>query len=126
LYITMNTAAGVRDVDAHYIETARSFGLTASAGTGSHRACIGAVHLRRAPSGMGLRRQGMVIAELWVTTGTGKLLTDLGTAVSSTSTSLGADHHRRRRARQLGPPGPAEIVAPWSDVEAGVRAFKRS
>jgi ABC-type nitrate/sulfonate/bicarbonate transport system permease component len=79
VYITMNTTAGVRNVDPGHIETARAFGANPL------QVAYKVILWDSLPYifaglrlGFGFAVKGMVVAELWVTTGTGKLLVDLG------------------------------------------------
>jgi ABC-type nitrate/sulfonate/bicarbonate transport system permease component len=75
----MNTAAGVRYVDRRLLETARAFN------TPPIRLFTRVLLPAAAPSivagvrlGLGLALKGMVIAELWIISGTGGLLTHFG------------------------------------------------
>ncbi|HEV8564532.1 MAG TPA: ABC transporter permease subunit [Actinomycetota bacterium] len=75
----MNTAAGVRYVDKNLIETARAFC------TGPRRTLIQVYLPAAAPFvlagirlGLGMALKGMIIAELWITVGTGRLLKTTG------------------------------------------------
>ena len=75
----MNTAAGVRFVDSQLMETAKAFCTPA-------RRMFTQVYLPAAAPfvvagirlGLGIALKGMVIAELWVTIGTGELLKNFG------------------------------------------------
>ena len=75
----MNTAAGVRFVDQHLIETARAFCT-------SRWRMFKAIYLPGAAPfivagirlGLGMALKGFVIAEIWVITGTGRLLVEAG------------------------------------------------
>lgn len=128
LYITMNTTAGVRDVEAGLIETARSFGAR---GLQMARKVVVYAALPYIFAGLrlgfGFAVKGMVIAELWVTTGTGKILVDLGGtrqldkyfALSLVIIAVGVLGTMALQALQ-------RFIAPWSEVQGGVRAFKRS
>lgn len=126
LYITINTTAGVRDVDMRFIETARSFG--ASSLQLARQVILPAAvpyvfaGLRL---GFGFAVKGMVIAELWVTTGTGKLLVDLGGqrrldqyfAIALLIVAVGATGSWAIRRLQ-------RVVAPWAAVSKGVRGMR--
>jgi len=127
LYITMNTAAGVRDVDPRFIETARSFGC------GQVELALKVIVYDALPYifaglrlGFGFAVKGMVIAELWVTTGTGKLLVDLGG-----SRQLGMYFAMALLIIAVGALGSwliqilQRMVAPWSEIQAGVRVGRR-
>jgi ABC-type nitrate/sulfonate/bicarbonate transport system permease component len=127
LYITMNTAAGVRDVDPRFIETARSFGC------GKLELARKVIVYDALPYifaglrlGFGFAVKGMVIAELWVTTGTGKLLVDLGG-----SRQLGMYFAMALLIIAVGALGSwliqilQRVVAPWSEIQAGVRVGRR-
>ncbi|MCW3014361.1 MAG: binding-protein-dependent transport system inner rane component [Solirubrobacterales bacterium] len=126
LYITINTAAGVRNIDARYIETARSFGASRLQ-LARHVIVHGALPYIAAGLrlGWGFAVKGMVIAELWVTTGLGGLLRDLGGtrqldqyfAITLLIVAVGAIGSWAIERVQL-------LVAPWSEVQRGVRGFK--
>jgi len=128
LYITMNTAAGVRDVEARYIETARSFGVR---GVQLARKVIVHASLPYIFAGLrlgfGFAVKGMVIAELWVTTGTGKLLVDLGGqrqldkyfAIAIAIVLVGVVGSWLIQWVQ-------KVIAPWSEIQGGVRGLRRS
>jgi ABC-type nitrate/sulfonate/bicarbonate transport system permease component len=125
LYITINTTAGVRDVDRGFLETARSFG--ASRLEMARKVVLPAAvpfvfsGLRL---GWGFAVKGMVIAELWVATGTGKLLIDLGGtrqldryfAIALLIVVVGAVGSSLIRLAQ-------RAVAPWAAIAHGVRGL---
>lgn len=127
LYITMNTASGVRDVEARYIETARSFGVR---GVQMARKVIVHASLPYIFAGLrlgfGFAVKGMVIAELWVTTGTGKLLVDLGGqrqldkyfAIAIAIVLVGVVGSWIIQWVQ-------KAIAPWSEIQGGVRGLRR-
>lgn len=75
LYIVFNVQAGVRNVDPALVETARSFGASPArifkdvVLPGSLPYVVAGLRL-----GLGMAVKGMVIAELWVHTGTGAIL----------------------------------------------------
>jgi ABC-type nitrate/sulfonate/bicarbonate transport system permease component len=79
-FIIMNTAAGVRSVDPRLIETARAFRLpkwqifAKVIVPGSLPYMIAGLRL-----GLSTAIKGMVIAEIWVTVDTGRLLKNFGT-----------------------------------------------
>lgn len=80
-YLVMNPAAGVRSVDPGLREMARSFRasrwrMARSVITPSVLPFI----LAGMRLGMGQAIQGMIVAELWISTGTGRRLTSLGLA----------------------------------------------
>jgi ABC-type nitrate/sulfonate/bicarbonate transport system permease component len=128
LYITMNTAAGVRDVEARYIETALSFGANR---VQLARKVIVHASLPYIFAGLrlgfGFAVKGMVIAELWVTTGTGKMLIDLGGnrqldryfALALSIVAIGSVGSWLIQVAQ-------RRIAPWSEVQGGVRGFGKS
>jgi ABC-type nitrate/sulfonate/bicarbonate transport system permease component len=75
----MNTAAGVRYIDKYLLETAKAFN------TPRHRVFTKIVIPAAAPYivagvrlGLGMALKGMIVAELWVITGTGELLVHFG------------------------------------------------
>jgi NitT/TauT family transport system permease protein len=78
-FIVMNTAAGVRSVDAGLLEAARAFGVprrrifTKVIVPASLPYVIAGLRL-----GLSTALKGMVIAELWVTAGVGLLLKNFG------------------------------------------------
>lgn len=125
LYVTINTAAGVRQVDPHYLETARAFGA-------SRLQIARTVVLPSAVPyvfagirlGWGFAVKGMVIAELWVTTGLGKVLRNLGEnrdldqyfAIALLIVAVGAAGSALIQRMQ-------RVVAPWSSIHRGVRAL---
>jgi len=75
--------------------------------------------------GFGFAVKGMVIAELWVTTGTGKLLVDLGGqrrldqyfAIALLIVAVGAFGSWVIRRLQ-------RVVAPWAAISKGVRGMR--
>ena len=80
-YIIINTAAGVRSVDPNLIETAIAFC------TPRHRVFSKIILPAALPFviaglrlGLGHSIKGMIIAELWITVGTGRRMIDLGLA----------------------------------------------
>lgn len=78
-YVTINPANGVRSIDPNLIEMARSFGVgrvrqfVSITLPGTMPFIIAGLRL-----GLGQAVQGMIIAELWITIGTGRKLTTLG------------------------------------------------
>jgi ABC-type nitrate/sulfonate/bicarbonate transport system permease component len=78
-YIIINSANGVRSVDANILEMARSFSagrakvFFAITMPGTLPFIVAGMRL-----GLGQAVQGMIIAELWVTIGTGRKLVTLG------------------------------------------------
>jgi len=78
-FIVLNTAAGVRSVDARLIETARAFRLptwgifTKVVLPGTLPYVVAGLRL-----GLSMAIKGMVIAEIWVTVGIGLLLGNFG------------------------------------------------
>ena len=80
-YIIINTAAGVRSVDADLLETATAFCtprlriFTRIILPAALPFVIAGLRL-----GLGHSIKGMIIAELWITVGTGRRLVDLGLA----------------------------------------------
>lgn len=78
-YVTINPANGVRSIDPNVIEMARSFNIGqtkrffAITLPGTLPFIIAGLRL-----GLGQAVQGMIIAELWVTIGTGRKLISLG------------------------------------------------
>lgn len=127
LYITLNTTAGVRDVDRGFIETARSFGASRLQ-LARKVILVAAIPYVFAGLrlGWGFSVKGMVIAELWVATGTGKILIDLGGqrqldkyfALALIIVMMGAFGSFVLRALQ-------KRIAPWAAVSAGVRGTGR-
>lgn len=125
LYITINTTAGVRDVDRGFVETARSFGASRLE---MARKVILPASIPFVFSGLrlgwGFAVKGMVIAELWVATGTGKLLIDLGGtrqldryfAIALLIVVVGAVGSSLIRLAQ-------RAVAPWAAIAHGVRGL---
>lgn len=123
LYITLNTAAGVRNVDRGFVETARSFGASRIQ-LARKVVLVSAIPFVFAGLrlGWGFSVKGMVIAELWVATGTGKILIDLGGtrqldkyfALALLIVSIGAIGSWILRVIQ-------KRIAPWASVSAGVR-----
>jgi ABC-type nitrate/sulfonate/bicarbonate transport system permease component len=125
LYVTMNTAAGVREVDPRYLETARAFGASRL------RIARDVVLPAATPYvfagirlGWGFAVKGMVIAELWITTGLGKVLRDLGDnrvldqyfAIALLIVAVGALGSGLIQWLQ-------RAVAPWSSIQRGVRSL---
>lgn len=121
LYITINTTAGVRDVDVRYLETARAFGASWFAVA---RKVIVYSALPYIFAGLrigwGFAVKGMVIAELWVVTGIGRVLVDLGGtrqldkyfALALLIVSIGGLGGWVLRRIQ-------RFIAPWSEVSGG-------
>ncbi|SDT66937.1 ABC transporter permease [Jiangella sp. DSM 45060] len=78
-YVTINPANGVRSIDPAVLEMARSFNIgpvkrfVSITLPGTLPFIIAGLRL-----GLGQAVQGMIIAELWVTIGTGRKLTTLG------------------------------------------------
>lgn len=78
-YVTINPANGVRSIDANVLEMAKSFGVgrvrqfVSITLPGTLPFIISGLRL-----GLGQAVQGMIIAELWITIGTGRKLTTLG------------------------------------------------
>jgi ABC-type nitrate/sulfonate/bicarbonate transport system permease component len=78
-YVTINPANGVRSIDPALVEMGRSFNISAVKQffaitlPGTLPFIIAGLRL-----GLGQAVQGMIIAELWVTIGTGRKLTTLG------------------------------------------------
>ncbi len=79
LYMIVSVAAGMRDVDPNLLETARSFGAS-RAQVGRFVAMPSMVPFIFAGLRLayGFAIKGMILAELWVLGGTGRLLADLG------------------------------------------------
>ena len=78
-YVTINPANGVRSIDRNVLEMARSYGVgrvrqfVSITLPGTLPFIISGLRL-----GLGQAVQGMIIAELWITIGTGRKLTTLG------------------------------------------------
>lgn len=79
LYVIVSVAAGMHDVNPNLLETARSFGASRSQ-VGRLVAMPSMVPFLFAGFrlGYGFAIKGMILAELWVLGGTGRLLADLG------------------------------------------------
>jgi NitT/TauT family transport system permease protein len=80
-YMIMTPAAGVRSVDRDLLEMGRSFHASSWKSVRSITApSVFPYILAGARLGMGQAIQGMVVAELWITLGTGRRLQSLGLA----------------------------------------------